>query len=65
MSSDCSQVFEASLQDGAFVISYLAHPSCCRNVENNLFWGPVPEKLFGIPNFRLDLLVNTLFLSLM
>lgn len=24
------------------------------NIENNLFWGPVPVKLFNIPNFKKD-----------
>ncbi|XP_058082967.1 protein STRUBBELIG-RECEPTOR FAMILY 3-like [Magnolia sinica] len=24
------------------------------NVENNLFWGPVPEKMLSIPNFKKD-----------
>lgn len=35
----------------------------CRNIENNLFSGPIPPKLLTIPNFRSDMFCFVLLLA--
>lgn len=35
-----------------FVLHLKIYSLVCRNIENNLFSGPIPAKLLGIPNFR-------------
>ncbi|XP_057963208.1 protein STRUBBELIG-RECEPTOR FAMILY 3-like isoform X2 [Malania oleifera] len=54
---DLSSLTTLHLQDNQFtgMLDVLQNlPLTDLNIENNLFWGPVPVKLFSIPNFRKD-----------